>query len=287
MKIYKMLLGALVCVYMLGACDVIDKPYMEKVDPNPVDTTKEVRKVFLEDYTGFTCTNCPKAAAAITEAHELYGDKVISIAVHAGFYAKPKVAPSIFTYDFRTEEGTILDKFFGISAVGNPNGMMNRIGYTDKSHIVEPSSWVAKAAELLKQEAKIKISLTPKYDAANKKIGVDAVVKYLSAGAANHKICAIVVEDSIVDAQISSGKEIPNYVHNHVLRASFNGAWGEALSAAAIPAGTTINKSFSMTIPTTDTKHPWNPNHLKIVVYVQDDGASYEVLQVEEVKLVK
>ena len=48
---------------------------------------RECKKILLEDYTGHKCGNCPRAAEKAEELKEIYGDQLIPIAIHAGFFA--------------------------------------------------------------------------------------------------------------------------------------------------------------------------------------------------------
>ena len=41
-----------------------------------------------------------------------------------------------FTTDFTSITGNEWDAFFGNSAAGNPNGMVNRVGYPSSDHII-------------------------------------------------------------------------------------------------------------------------------------------------------
>lgn len=273
---------AISCLLTFSSCDVIDKPYTEKPDTTTTDTA-DARKMLLEDYTGYKCTNCPQAAEIIHSLFETYNKgNLIVVAVHSGDFAEPGSAP--FTYDFRVKEGKEWNSFFAVSEQGNPNGLINRIGYKDAAHIIAKEAWAETLFGIKDNKADMKIDLSATYSASENKIKADVAIKYINAGKSNHKVVVLVTEDSIVDAQIDAGITKTDYVHNHVLRAVFNGAWGTQLSTTDIAAGTTINKSFELTIPN-DTKHPWRPEKLKIVAFVHDDGDTYEVLQVEETSL--
>ncbi|MCE3259577.1 MAG: outer membrane protein Omp28, partial [Bacteroidetes bacterium] len=85
------------------------------------------RKVLIEDYTGHQCGNCPNAAVVAESLHEKYGDKVVIIAVHAGFFARTNATE--FPTSYTCQVGNDWDSKnggFGVSAAGNPNGMINR-----------------------------------------------------------------------------------------------------------------------------------------------------------------
>ncbi len=282
-SINKFLLFAFLCLIALSSCDVIDEPYKEKGNTTITDTA-DIRKMFLEDYTGYRCTNCPEAAAKVHQLKETYSDNLVVVAVHSGYFAETK-PNSIFDYDFTINEGEDWDTFFKISDNGNPLGMINRMGYNQSQYIFGPDSWSETLFGIKDNKADMNIDLTATYSSADKKITANVNITYIKPGKANHKVVVLAVEDSIVDAQIDVGVEKTDYVHNHVLRAVFNGAWGTQLSDVAIDAGFKTNKSFQFVIPT-DTKHPWRSEKIKIIAFVHDDGESYEVLQAEEVNLI-
>ena len=104
------LMAGILISFALYSCDEVTKDYLETRGSAREDTSF-VKKVLIEDYTGFTCGNCPYAHQEAARLHDEYGDNVIVMAVHASFYANPTTA---HPYDFRTETATEWDRFFGI-----------------------------------------------------------------------------------------------------------------------------------------------------------------------------
>lgn len=282
MKRYKLLTMAVFLAILITSCDVIEKPYAQNDGPIITDTGV-VRKILLEDFTAFRCPNCPRAAEKIKEIHSIYGDRVIPIAIHCGSLSVPK-NNSIYTYDFRTADGTLIEKHFNASASGLPNGMINRKGYS-KDHIQDIDEWTGIIDEYLSIKADLKISITPSFTSST--IGANIAIEYLNNTEGGHQLAVVLLQDSIIDAQTNLSNNITNYTHNHIYRAPFNTAWGEQLNQddKAISKGTKFNKSYSLPIKA-DSVHPWLPNHLKIVAYVYDTK-TYEVLQAEEVHVQK
>ncbi len=280
MKKINLFLSFAFLLTVLISCDVIEEPYRETI---VVDTTlKETdKRILLEDYTGFKCTNCPEAAELVHRMQDIYGERLIVVAVHAGYYAKPK-ANSIYTYDFRTDAGDEYDNFFEISAVGNPMGMINRVGYKG-AHIFTPESWTSELFKLKEAQADLYIDLSASNKAGENKIKADCKIKYFNDLSINQKIVLLVVEDSIVDSQTNKGVDQEDYVHNHVLRANFNGPWGDIVSAEAVKKDDIINKSFEVEI-VNDEKHPWRLNKIKVIAFVYN-ADTYEILQSRQVKL--
>ena len=282
LKIYMILFAAAIS---LISCDRITEPYTKSGEPvEPEDTTKVYVKAFLEDYTGAMCGNCPAAASKAAELKSIYGENLIVLGIHSGFYAKP--SGTKYTYDFRTAEGDEYDTFFGVSAIGNPNGIINRTA-VNGSKILAYNAWGARVAEIIKMEADVKLELKADYVESSRTIQVKANMNYLKSASSQNYITVLIMEDSIVKYQknyTTTPADIPDYVHNHVLRGSLNGAWGEQLSTSAIAKGAKLEKTYNFQIP--ETKD-WRTNKLKIVAFVYDKNADYKVLQAEEVDLIK
>ena len=276
MKVLYYVLSLISIILFLSCCDEITGDYRQSKGQF-VDTSKNVRKILLEDYTGFKCGNCPSAAEIARDIADLYPGRVILMTVHSGYFAEPTTT---HTYDFRTPEATEWDDFFGISDAGNPNGMVNRINY-DGSKIITPSKWSAAVNSLLSSEPEMKIKLNVFYSINRKEFTVDADVTYIKEGNPNQQLVVAILEDSIVQYQIDYRKtpqDIENYVHNHVFRTSMNGTWGEQLSATDINASSVIRKSYTYKIP---EGKDWRIEKLKIVAFVHDN-VSKEILQAEE-----
>ncbi len=274
-KIEHILILLLYIVITVG-CDKINPPYLENT--NSIDTSFQ-RKVLLEEYTGFRCGNCPEAAEVAHSLKERYKASLILLSIHAGAYAKPT---STYTYDFRTPIGNELDAFFGMSAAGNPDGMVNRFGYPTGKHILREGEWEEAILQALKKKPICTISLESSYNETTSTINVKVKVKYLDGGTPNHHLCVYIAEDSIVQYQRDDRLPDPNvfdYVHNNVLRAGITSTWGEQLSPTTIPLNAIFTKEYSYQIP---QGKDWRVQKLKIIAFVHDKDNSFEILQVEE-----
>lgn len=279
-------IAALAIIIALASCDEIEHPYTEQ---NAIDTTLQTsRKVILEDYTGFRCGNCPAAHDVAKQIHEFYKDKVIIMAVHPNCnFTKPSTSGTKYTYDFRTPSGDAYDVQFKNSETGLPNGMVNRKKFAS-SYLLSHTSWMEKVAEVLSLPPVLDIKLTASYNESSRKIDIKSNLEYVDNASANNFITVVIVEDSIVnyqtDYRVKPVPDIPNYVHNHVLRHNINGTWGDQISSSAITKGAKFEKNFSYIIP---NEKDWRPNKLKIIAFVYDGDLDYEVLQAEEVELIK
>jgi thiol-disulfide isomerase/thioredoxin len=266
-------------IIVFSSCDKIDAPYGQAVPATEVNDTEVVmRKVFIEDFTGQDCGNCPRAAEKLKQLHQLYGDKMISMALHVGFFAEP--SGSYFSNDYRTNVGNAVDQNFGNELAGLPNGLVNRKSF-DGISILQKDAWESKASELLLLPPEAFMWITPTYSASNRSLSVSVKTKILQEIDEDLNIVLYLTEDSIVSAQkdysLPSPSIIQAYTHRHMLRGSMNGAWGASLSSqTTYSIGEEFVTTGSYTIPTT-----WNADHVSVVALITRTS-SKEVVQAEE-----
>ena len=260
----------------LCGCDKIEPPYGEGV-AQPQDTTVTYfRKVLIEDFTGQACGNCPPAAEALEQIHDLYGSAIVSMGVHADFWAEPNPH---FPEDYRNSVSTELFQFFGIP--GNPNGLVNRKSF-DNITVLGFDAWSTSVALCLAEPADAWLTVVPEYNAGTRSLSVEVETRMLDAINEELQLVLYLTEDSIMGPQKYYGSSypdetVPEYYHRHMLRGSMNGTWGNALSSATTySTGQEINSSFNFTIPS-----EWNADHVHIVALLYKT-ATKEVVQAEE-----
>tara|TARA_B100000513_G_scaffold148895_1_gene69369 strand:+ start:523 stop:1311 length:789 start_codon:yes stop_codon:yes gene_type:complete len=258
-KIYYLSLTLLI-LSLTFSCDVIEKDNF--TDPN-VNFPWLGKKVLIEDFTGYKCTNCPQASSELKTIEELYPEKVVSIAIHAGFFAQPS---GNFTTDFRTTAGNELADFFEPEVF--PIGMINRQGYPNNI-LLNYTDWASKAGEQLLQVPTIDLSISED----NNSISIQA--RRLSESNNILKLVVCITEDSIIDKQIDGSELIEEYEHNHVLRKVINGTWGSNIQLS----NTLSTYSYDYNL-----EDSWVRRNCNIVAFVYDNS-NKEILQVEKINL--
>lgn len=295
--INKRLLYLFFLLLVLTGCDVIDGPTRQEANnQNPLPQDSVVKKVFLEDYTGHTCGNCPAAARLIYNTIKpMYGDRVVSLGVHAGYFAEtcpPHTYPSnsawpAYSTDFNTPAGTRWFDDYNIQF--SPNGMVNRVKVGGNFAVATPQ-WTARVAALLQLPPEMGIQITADYDASDRLVSTTAVVKTIKEINATCNLVLCIAEDNVKDWQLDydinpsvppNYKNNPDYIHRFVLRAAVNGTegFGEQIIAGNASTGTVVSKSYSYTLPVS-----WNADECYIIAFVYD-ATTKEVLQVEEIRL--
>lgn len=274
-KVLYSLLGVIVSGFF--ACDKIEGPYKETIGFTG-DTSQHVRKILVEDYTGHTCGNCPQAAIAAKEVKQLYGNQVVVMAVHTGFYAQPKSYPDgSYANDYRTPAGNDYSNFFGNDKAGLPNGMVNRKS-VNASRILNHKDWAGMAQGIVTLPPEADITVSNTYDSLTRNVNTIVRVQYLKPLSSAYRLVVCVTEDSIVswqkDYTLPSPSNNPTYMHRHMLRGTVNSSWGDTLSGG-LP-GAVSQKIYNHTLNTA-----WKAKHCSIVAFLYD-AATYEVIQAEE-----
>ncbi len=290
------LIIAAVSVFVVSSCDKIDGQY---VIPNiPVDTaacpvpefpvvTAHFKRALLEDYTGHTCVNCPRAGLIAHDLKTQYQDSLVVIAVHAGYYAKPSASNPVWAYDFRTPEGTTWDDFFKVGLIGNPNGMVSRKGYPANQQVLSPPAWANAVKNTVSEAPLMDLQLITEYNAAEDKLCIHTKTSFLQAVSGRSlNISLIITEDSIVKAQknndplVGATPDILDYVHMHVMRGAVNGTWGTSLltkeQTSSVPVINTFQTQFAGF-----NLNTLIPKNCRVVAFVYDVDTK-EILQVAE-----
>jgi len=306
----KLISSFIIISLMMSSCDKIDTPLQKAPGiTGCIDTVTQIvksntgksnyRKVLLEDYTGHTCPNCPRAGETAENLIATYGSSIVVIANHvSNTFARPKT-DTTFKEDFRNEASTAWDNLLGMSNAGLPKGGVNRKTPYAQNH----SAWPGLVSPALNQAQSAQIDLITYYDTKTKYLSVKTKTTFKTTWPNNTNIQVILIQDSIISDQYDSkppaGATMDpnepirrlNYRFDHIVIGSVNGTWGELAKAAPITASDTVSKKYNCFLVEKCffKKEPYpsvclNDNHISVVVFIYDTS-TYEVLQVEKVKI--
>lgn len=270
----------------LASCDKIDENEYIKEG----SSIWYGRKIVVLDFTGHKCGNCPKGHKALAALHDKYGEAVVPVAIHCTYYGNvnpngsPHTTDTSFNYDFRCEEGIFLGGgdtdggYLDLDAV--PAGLVN----TFDPALINSSTngWASDFAKYYSTYPEFKFDVKASFADSTIKADIKMIAEVVESR--NLSLVSYVIEDSIVGWQFdyeSTPQEIGNYVHNHVLRTSFNGVFGENVvtGGTQMSAGDELEKSYSKAI-----KPDWNIKNCKVVAFVYDTDTK-EILQAEIVDI--
>lgn len=266
-------ISIIVILFIFNACDIVEEPYINTIDGNN-DDSEVVQKVLLEEFTGHQCPNCPEGTELAKQLKDLYGDKFIIIAYHAGWFARTS---SSFTTDFTTSVGDEFNDAFEIQA--NPSGLINRRANLIEGGdlVLSSTQWSSATATTIEEEPKLKLSISHTYNSSNQALSVTVNATTLT-DVNSLLVSVFITEDNIVSPQKTTSDDpnanehgvIVDYVHYNVFRASLNGTWGTKIFEDAASVNETESISVSGSI-----RADWIESNINIVcfAYNEDDGS--------------
>jgi hypothetical protein len=273
---------ALIAV-LFWACDIVEPQNAREFRPSsPNDTTQVSKKAILvEDFTGHQCGNCPRAGEVAKQLDQVYGSEVVIVAIHCGFFSRTNSSGKYST-DFTTSFGNAIDAYFGASQAGLPKGMVNRREFAG-SKLLGHTSWAGKVEELLQEPLQVNLLLSANFDAVSRQVSAQANATFLKDLSGNYGLVLALTEDKIINWQKDyslENQDIPNYQHNHVLRAVINGSWqGEDL-ASKPQTGFKAQKQATYVL-----NSAWIEKNMNLIGYVYDKS-TFEVLQAASIKVI-
>lgn len=261
----------------LASCDVIENPIKDGGVVNPVESDTVYRNVFIEDFTGHRCKNCPKASKEIEALVAFYGDRIIPLAIHSGSSVFTAPNPPDYPTDFTTQDGDDIAAAFG-GVPAQPIGMVNRMDYTGSSiaHWKTYSNWTPLSASFMDELAIADIKMTATINGSN--IETDAKVTFLGDQNGTYDIAVYLKEDNIVAPQLlPTDVRDPDYVHHNVFRTAITAPMGESLASGAISDSTEFTASYSTALDPS-----WDEANLQVIGIIFDN-TTREVMQAVQV----
>ncbi len=211
------------------------------------------KNVLIEDYTGTWCGNCTRVAWAIEETKDA-SNNVVSVAIHNGndpyHYAEIEPLKNLV--------------FPGVNSLALPLSRLNR-----KTVWTFPeTSNIQQAIDLTSNNTTLGLAMSS--TVANGQINLEVRARFLE-DYSNLKLVVYLLEDHLLYNQRNYITElygglpvIPNFEHNHVLRASLTNIVGEPLEGTNRNA--TVIRNFSIPVPGNIA----NANNISFVAFVTD-----------------
>jgi len=265
-SIYNILFAASLCgAGFLVSCDNISEEDRYIPVDKPVLPPHSVAKtVLVQEFTGVQCVNCPTGAEEMHKAQEQYPGQVIVVGMHpyVDAYTKP------FNIDMRCQEAEVMYEAYKPKAfpcaVFNGTTMSTSVNY-----------WLTTVTNLVAEEAHMTIDASCDYDESNRNLKVDYAINFTSDVNKDLSVMVWIMENNIVGPQLTTNGPNPIYVHNHILRASLNGDWGQKLGTS-FKNGQTIDGSASISLYNGEDgplKPAWVAENCQVVVWVFETGS--------------
>ena len=232
----------------LAACEEIP-PTLNLVtsggpDTSGTDLAQQPRGVLVEEFTGVKCVNCPAGAEAIAQLKLIYGDRLVPVGLHTGFFARPYPESTI---DFRTSDGDAIEAFIG-SPSGYPSAVIDRKLFQGEASLqLAQSTWAGYIGQQINEPPVISIGLdvTTNSEDGTLDVKVDLLGRSSTDGRDLY-LSLFLLENNIVDVQLTpQGKDF-EYSHKHVLREAITAPIGENIGS--FTQGQTDTREYSINL---------------------------------------
>ena len=241
-----------------------------------VSTTPENKNIVLEEFTGIHCTYCPDGHLLAQTLYNNNPGDVVLVNIHVGSYASPNQGEP----DFRTSFGTAIDGQAQVA--GYPAGTINRHQFTmtqGGGTAMSRSDWGTAGNMMLTQTSPVNVGIMPTIDIATNTLTVNVEVYYTdSTVVLDNYLNVFVLQNNVAGPQIGAqsfnpgaiipGPWNPTYNHNHMLRHSLTGQWGDILSSPQL--GDFYTFTYTWNLPTDINGVDLDITNLEIAAFVTE-----------------
>jgi thiol-disulfide isomerase/thioredoxin len=262
---------------IIGSCDERPIDIPEFIPP------ESDKVVLVEEFTGIRCVNCPGGARELENLKALYGDNLVVVGVHSGFFADPYPESR---FDFRTPEGEGIESYVG-QVLGYPAATVDRKTFgSNADGIVDKAQWASLIAQELENEALVFLNIDHTYNPETREIRVTVIMRPEEQIDYNLRMGLMITENDILDAQLDIDGKHLDYKHKHVLRDYFTDFKGDNINGAPYIPEQTYTRSFSYTLPEEDGW--WVAENIDLVAFIAGgETDTKEIIQAAEVKLIQ
>jgi hypothetical protein len=217
------------------------------------------QNVLLEDYTGTWCGNCTRIPYAVEKFKEV-SDNIVEIAIHNLSNDPYKLDNTLF---FKQLVQLVSP---GSNSLGLPKANLNRTKTLTAFEYLN----LNEALSLTGNNCGLGLAMNS--TVANGNINIDVNAKF-AQNYSNLRLVVVVLENNLIHNQVNYNSfiengehDIPNYVHNHVLRAPLTDILGDTITGTTT--GQTVTKSFSAPIPANVS----NASNISFVAMIVDEN---------------
>jgi hypothetical protein len=256
---------------VVGAAVIIDTTF---VDPNlpPV----QARVALLEDFTGVRCVNCPDAHALAKSIFEAHPGQVALVSEHNYFEGAYPNSDE----DFRNEESFAINDLLGPTSFW-PIGLVNRNLFPgEPALLLTMAKWTGYVEDAIAEPPVVNVTVETSLDATARVVEVIVELHFLEDVDTDLRLSVMLLENGILDPQLTSTGVQDDYLHEHVLRRMPTPATG-AIITTSTEQGRVIRRGYE--IPLEDW---WVAEELEVIAFVHEGTAADKaVLQAQLLKV--
>ncbi|MFM2316517.1 MAG: outer rane lipoprotein Omp28 [Bacteroidota bacterium] len=263
-------------VVLFSACDRIENPvtvaknkYREDLygaAPAFATVTATEKNVLFEEFTGHLCGFCPPSTYLALELDSTLGERMVTVAIHAGSLAE--TGGALFTTDYTTPAGNLY--WAQLNGGFNPTARIDRLGGLSSYEYLDPanpSSWQDIVMSQMNAPTPVQLQANCEYVSNDNVFNIHMNSQFLQGYTGNVNLVVLLVESHLVSPQedySQTPSEIEEYEHEHVLRTNVSEPMGNLLINSP---GAGYSATTSFTIP---SQANWEPSNMTVIGYLVD-----------------
>lgn len=286
------LLGMKNWIYVAGliafiaiSCDKVDDPYEgiatggEEVVGDTLwnDTTHNFRKMYIEEFTGHTCFNCPARTKRLIEWMESdFAGTTVMTSIHYGGFAEPNAADG-YPDDWRCEEGKQISDKYGV--LSWPQILVNRL----QSNAIDFGQWKSEldAAFATSNAPSLKMKLMNVRDGSQNQNKITIYSEALEDISGDYTVGIMIVTDSLIAPQKDGLNRVEDYAHRYMLRGAVGPSIGNSYISGGMSKGDTLSREFNF-----EPNPTWDTTHLLLNVFIRNSDTE-EIIQTDQIRVTK
>lgn len=222
--------------------------------------TNYLKRVLVEDYTGTWCGNCPRVSFAIERVFE-QTTNAVAVGIH-----RSSSNPADANYDPYNFDSSELEAILNMS--GYPKALLNRMTRwtpLEQNNITQVINFT--------QGANPKLGLAMDVELVNQQLQIEVKTQF-SQNFSNLRLVVYVLENGLIYDQenyttyFGGTNPIPNFRHDHVLRACLTPLLGEPIAENQTQVGQTFTRNFNVSLPANIS----DPSKIEIVAFITNGG---------------
>jgi len=252
--------------------------------PDLTDECSE-KVLLIEELSGASCGNCPRATQLLKEITTLYPGKLIVYAIHGKEFSEPLAESK---YDFRSAVGEELENHLR-PWLGKPAAAVDRFLFTeildDKITNHRTAQWLTMIETRCQTPKSIDLSVASTFDPETRIANISITTQGVLPIEGELRINVVITENHLIDAQ-DAGQDgvIVDYEHNHVFRDRITELTGDFL-VKDLSVDQTSTKNFVYTVPD-EANGEWKSGNMEVIAFVTEgDQQRGSVLQAAKTNL--
>jgi len=231
--------------------------------------TNYLKRVLIEDYTGTWCGNCPRVSFAIEKVFEQTSNAV-AVGIH-----RSSSNPADANYDPYNFDSSELEAILNMS--GYPKALLNRMTRwlpLEQNNVTQVINFT--------QGANPKLGIAMDVAIVNQNLQIDVRTQF-SQNFSDLRLVVYVLENGLIYDQenytnfFGGTNPIPNFVHDHVLKACLTPLMGETIPSNSSQVGQTFTRNFDVPLPANIS----NTSKIEVVAFITN-GSDHKALNVRK-----